>query len=124
MFRQHSFDVEKPEYRRCCGIHVRKLASFVAIIFLSLTIFSIPNTFFVASSSISWGIALAIQNVIAVTSFALVLLADKSQKPQYYLPCLFYLGLQFVLLLPLLLIVASGRVNALQLDFRRGDDCG
>uniref|UniRef100_A0AC34QDM5 Uncharacterized protein n=1 Tax=Panagrolaimus sp. JU765 TaxID=591449 RepID=A0AC34QDM5_9BILA len=75
MFKPRYPDIRKPEYIGACGIHVRKLASIIAIICIVLTILSIP-----AAILISPWIQLPII-IIFLIAYVLVLLADKMEKP-------------------------------------------
>uniref|UniRef100_A0AC34QZ46 Lysosomal-associated transmembrane protein 4B n=1 Tax=Panagrolaimus sp. JU765 TaxID=591449 RepID=A0AC34QZ46_9BILA len=98
MFRQNYLDIEKPEYQSCCcGVHVRKLASILAIIFLALTI---PSFF------ANRGVPQLINVIVAAVVYVFLLLADKQQKPEFYLPFLIYMGL-CIIALPILYVAVA-----------------
>uniref|UniRef100_A0AC34QYN3 Uncharacterized protein n=1 Tax=Panagrolaimus sp. JU765 TaxID=591449 RepID=A0AC34QYN3_9BILA len=108
MFHQNEPDADvDPKFLRCCGrIHVRKLASIIAflrccgrihvrklvsIIAVIQFVLLIPCSYNVGG--FSKFIAIAFGAIV----FALVLLADKEEKPQYYVPYLLYMGLGIIL---------------------------
>uniref|UniRef100_A0AC34QZ68 Uncharacterized protein n=1 Tax=Panagrolaimus sp. JU765 TaxID=591449 RepID=A0AC34QZ68_9BILA len=103
LFRQNYPDIEDPEYLKCCGhIHVRKLARYIAFIFLILTAFEI---FLMVNYSRYY----VIDFIFVTNVFIFVLLAEKLQKPGFYLPSLVYLGFYIIVGIPLLFICITVR---------------